>query len=226
MIPRYWCTVGIFSCLVTAANLGYAEIFSRYYGPTMPCQDAPDSAVMCAQQKATGMCKHPSVYRRCSLTCRMCDYESWSNWGPWGKCSKSCGPGTNIRRRLCPGVICGTDSTEEDAKGCEISDCKAVSRRISTGVSGRTSVQRYLYDLSNFETAEKVCLDNEFRCPDSGKCIEFTKKCDGVSDCSSGKDEIDCPLGLRYDGIFGIINWKQHKCMEVVSSTDVFMPMY
>jgi len=34
------------------------------------------------------------------------------------------------------------------------------------------------------------CLQNEYRC--MNKCIELVKRCDKITDCDEGEDEIDC----------------------------------
>lgn len=36
-----------------------------------------------------------------------------------------------------------------------------------------------------------ACLDEEFECSDS-TCIDLSRKCDGVRDCSDGEDEDNC----------------------------------
>lgn len=36
------------------------------------------------------------------------------------------------------------------------------------------------------------CLANQFRCTNNGKCISGNLRCDGLSNCQNGEDEVGC----------------------------------
>ena len=40
---------------------------------------------------------------------------------------------------------------------------------------------------------QEVCSPSQLECYD-GDCFEPFRRCDGVRDCSSGEDELDCPF--------------------------------
>ncbi len=37
-----------------------------------------------------------------------------------------------------------------------------------------------------------ACSDNEFKCVESGHCVEKKYRCDGRADCLDGSDETNC----------------------------------
>lgn len=41
---------------------------------------------------------------------------------------------------------------------------------------------------------ENVCSENEFYCGLADKCIPQAFRCDGVRDCDSGQDEVNCSV--------------------------------
>lgn len=47
-----------------------------------------------------------------------------------------------------------------------------------------------LHHYSHIEQFD--CAENEFMC-DENKCIPNNFKCDSVTDCNDGTDEVDCP---------------------------------
>lgn len=70
-------------------------------------------------------------YKYSSIVVVVVDGE-WGNWLPWDECSKSCGAGERVRRRLCDnpqpqfgGVPCEGDSAERVA--CNVKRCPSKS---------------------------------------------------------------------------------------------------
>ena len=49
----------------------------------------------------------------------------------------------------------------------------------------------------------------KFRCLSDGICVDSWRKCDGISDCQDGSDEIDCQGTLNFEGFLNLLSWKQ-----------------
>ncbi|VDO28414.1 unnamed protein product [Onchocerca flexuosa] len=47
---------------------------------------------------------------------------SWSQWGIWSVCSKSCGVGKTVRKRFCPCRSCSFGESTE-VQSCELMSC-------------------------------------------------------------------------------------------------------
>lgn len=41
-------------------------------------------------------------------------------------------------------------------------------------------------------TAAYQCMEEQYKCPNSPKCLSLTAVCDGRKDCDDGSDEKDC----------------------------------
>ncbi|XP_039268979.2 A disintegrin and metalloproteinase with thrombospondin motifs adt-1-like isoform X2 [Styela clava] len=55
-----------------------------------------------------------------------CPKDNWTSWGDWTKCSKSCGNGTKIRKRACPGGMPSRGNClglDEENTSCLLKEC-------------------------------------------------------------------------------------------------------
>ena len=57
-------------------------------------------------------------------------------------------------------------------------------------------MQSWSDDISNSQ-----CYQHEFGCHD-GKCIPLEHRCDGVPDCESGFDELNCTIIIKDDWLY------------------------
>ena len=49
------------------------------------------------------------------------------------------------------------------------------------------------YIITTSHCSVLPCAENEFRCPEGGICFPNSFRCDNISDCIDGSDELDCP---------------------------------
>ncbi|XP_039258778.2 uncharacterized protein LOC120335351 isoform X2 [Styela clava] len=196
------------------------SILENVYSLPSTCHDAIRRVGVCSRHKAMNQCNWPTIRSQCQRTCNVCEYGSWGKWSPWSKCSVSCGFGVEFRTRLCRNMPCPPGNSEE-LRGCKSELC-AETRRVV--LQGRMLPQprRNLYEVESYEeeSPEDKCTKDEFMCSQSKQCHDLAKQCNEEADCSPDTDEDTCEFGLRYDGIFGIINWKYHKCAESNTTDD------
>lgn len=70
---------------------------------------------------------------------------------------------------------------------------------------------------TSFRSIVSECT--EYECPD-GKCLEYSKQCDGVIDCDGGADEENCPTGKWKNAIHIVLRLQciiHHVCRSLIS---------
>ncbi|XP_072384349.1 serine protease ndl [Diabrotica undecimpunctata] len=85
--------------------------------------------------------------------------------------------------KKCNKIVDCEDGTDE-------SNCKCVDYVKSHNPKAVCDGITDCHDLSDEQCV--TCLESEYYCRLSQKCIKITQRCDGISDCSKGEDEWDC----------------------------------
>ena len=126
------------------------------------------------------------------MTCCSSTTATYSTWGNWTACSKSCGTGTQTRTRTktmisnYDGSTCGASTTETDSRSCNATDCcssttnqygnwtnwSACSKSCGNGTQTRS------------RTYKKVSTINGQVCQD-GLTEAQSQSCNTVDCCSS-----------------------------------------
>ncbi|XP_078377130.1 SCO-spondin-like isoform X1 [Oculina patagonica] len=70
-------------------------------------------------------CKGPSEQTKSCLLKQCPAYGGWGSWGKWSACSKTCGTGTQNRKRKCEGYSGNCAGSNEETRHCNTQKCPA-----------------------------------------------------------------------------------------------------
>lgn len=101
--------------------------------------------------------------KACNRECK----KTWTEWGVWGSCSKTCGGGTRVRERRC--VVAGTVTVVSGCPGSSSQSSQCNTRGCPFWIPGKWSACSVTCG-SGTQSREQICIIYGTNTPSSG-CV-------------------------------------------------------
>ncbi|CAB3990632.1 A disintegrin and metallo ase with thrombospondin motifs adt-1-like isoform X2, partial [Paramuricea clavata] len=107
--------------------------WSKWSHCSNPCGPGTQSRGRMCIAPSQGPCPEGEWHEAKKCVGSVCYTENWGEWSKWSECSKSCGIGTRMRRRQCPGQRCLGRSKDHKhcQKSCQPSEDRFCSNEAS-----------------------------------------------------------------------------------------------